>query len=125
MAVLITVADVKDFCAEAVSLSDAAIQIYIDMVDQANACLDLTVTPDAVQRFLKLNAVCHYITKSGGGQVKSEGDFDGASVSFETYKSEGYGLTSTTFGQAVLSTGNSCFLFMDTRPSRFMRSVGR
>ena len=119
MAVLIAVADVKDFCVESASLSNAAIQIYIDMVDQADACLDLTVTPDTVQRFLKLNAVCHYVTKSGGGQVKSEGDFDGASVSFETYKSEGYGLTSTTFGQAVLSTGNSCFSFMDTRPSRW------
>ena len=125
MAIVITVADVKDFCEDASSLSDSAIQIYIDMVNQADACLDLTLVITAVQKFLKLNAVCHYIVKAGGGQLKSERDMDGASGTFETYTTEGYGLASTTFGQAVLSTGNTCFEFMNTRPSRFMKSVGR
>ena len=125
MATFITVADVKDFCADAGSLSDPAIQIYIDMVNQADVCLDLTLVIDAVQKFLKLNAVCHYIAKAGGGQVKSERDMDGASVSFETYVTEGYGLASTSFGQAVLATGNTCFTFMDARPSRFMTVAGR
>ncbi len=125
MAIVISVADVKDFCAEAASLSDSAIQIYIDMVNQADACLDLNLIIDAVQKFLKLNAVCHYIAKAGGGQVKSERDMDGASVTFETYVTEGYGLASTTFGQAILSTGNICFEFMNAKPRRFMVSVGR
>jgi hypothetical protein len=126
MATFITVTDVKDFCAEAASLSDSAIQIYIDMVDQANECLDLTLVVAAVQKFLKLNAVCHYITQAGGGQVKSERDMDGASVTFETYQREGYGLVSTTFGQNILNSGNSgCFGFMNAKPSRFMVSVGR
>tara|TARA_R110000822_G_C14882201_1_gene446681 strand:+ start:99 stop:476 length:378 start_codon:yes stop_codon:yes gene_type:complete len=125
MAIVISVADIKDFCAEAASLSDATIQIYIDMVNQADECLDLNLIITAVQKFLKLNAVCHYITKAGGGQVKSERDMDGASVSFETYVTEGYGLASTSFGQAVLATGNTCFAFMDARPSRFMTVAGR
>ena len=126
MAIVISVADIKDFCAEAASLSDATIQIYIDMVNQADECLDLNLIITAVQKFLKLNAVCHYIAKAGGGQVKSERDMDGASVSFETYVTEGYGLVSTTFGQNILNSGNStCFGFMDAKPSRFMVSVGR
>ena len=126
MATFITVADVKDFCADAGSLSDTAIQIYIDMVNQADTCLDLTLVIDAVQKFLKLNAVCHYISQSTGGQVKSERDMDGASVTFETYQRDGYGLVSTTFGQNILNSGNStCFGFMDAKPSRFIVSMGR
>jgi hypothetical protein len=126
MATLITVTDVKDFCAEAASLSDSAIQIYIDMVNQADVCLDLNLIIAAVQKFLKLNAVCHYITQAGGGQVKSERDMDGASVTFETYQREGYGLVSTTFGQNILNSGNSvCFGFMNAKPSRFMVATGR
>ena len=125
MAIRITATDVKDFCADAESLSDNAINVYIDMVAQADACLDLNLVPDAVQRFLKLNAVCHYIAKSGGGQVKSERDMDGASVTFETYMTDGYGLASTTFGQNLLSTGSVCFDFMNTRPSRFLKAIGR
>ena len=126
MAIVISVSDVKDFCAEAGSLSDSAIQIYIDMVNQADVCLDLNLVITAVQKFLKLNAVCHYITQAGGGQVKSERDMDGASVTFETYQREGYGLVSTTFGQNILNSGNSgCFGFMNAKPSRFMVSVGR
>ena len=125
MAILITVTDVKDFCDESSSMSNGAIQIYIDMVNQADSCLDINVVPCGVQKFLKLNAICHYIAKAGGGQVKSERDMDGASVTFETYTTEGYGLSSTTFGQAILSTGNVCFSFMDSRPSRFMRAVGK
>jgi hypothetical protein len=125
MATFITVTDVTEFCAEASSVSNSAIQTYIHMVDQADVCLDLNLVITAVQKFLKLNAVCHYIAKAGGGQVKSERDMDGASVTFETYVTEGYGLASTTFGQAILSTGNTCFEFMNAKPSRFMVSVGR
>jgi hypothetical protein len=124
MAVRITQTDVREFCVEAESLSDSAINVYIEMVSQADACLDLNLVVDAVQRFLKLNAVCHYIVKSTGGQVKSERDMDGASVTFETYMTDGYGLSSTTFGQAILSTGNRCFLFMNARPSRFITAFG-
>jgi hypothetical protein len=126
MATFITVTNVTEFCTEASSVSNSAIQTYIHMVDQADACLDLNLVVAAVQKFLKLNAVCHYITQAGGGQVKSERDMDGASVTFETYQREGYGLVSTTFGQSILNSGNSvCFGFMNARPSRFMVATGR
>jgi hypothetical protein len=124
MAVRITQTDVREFCVEAESLSDSAINVYIGMVSQVDECLDLNLVVDAVQRFLKLNAVCHYIAKANGGQVKTERDMDGASVTFETYITDGYGLSSTTFGQAILSTGNRCFLFMNARPSRFITAFG-
>lgn len=124
MSVRITATDVKEFCTEAASLSDSALHVYIEMVAQADACLDLNLIVDAVQRFLKLNAICHYIAKASGGQVKSERDMDGASVTFETYMTDGYGLASTTFGQSILSTGNVCFSFMNARPSRFLRAFG-
>jgi len=125
MAEIITVTDVNDFCEESTALSDSAVQVYIDMVDQADECLDLNLVSAAVQRFLKLNAVCHYITKGSGGQVRSESDMDGASVTFETYKTDGYGLASTSFGQNILSTGNQCFAFMDAKQNRYLRSAGR
>ena len=126
MAKFITVSDVTEFCEAASSVTNSAIQTYIDMVDQADVCLDLNLVIDAVQKFLKLNAVCHYISQAGGGQVKSERDMDGASVTFETYQRDGYGLVSTTFGQNILNSGNStCFGFMDAKPSRFMVSMGR
>ena len=46
MAIVITIADVKDFCLEASSLSDSTIQIYIEMVNQADVCLDLNLVAD-------------------------------------------------------------------------------
>lgn len=126
MSKVILVTDVKDFCEATESISDKAIQVYIDMISaQADACLDASNVPNEMQVFLKLNAVCHYATKATGGNVSSETDHDGASVSFNVYKADGYGLESTTFGQAIKSTGTKCFAFMDTRPSRFIQSFGR
>lgn len=126
MAYTLTTTEVKAFCQEANALDDSVIQVYIDMVAQADTCLDINSVPDAVQKFLKLNAVCHYLSRSQGGVVKSESDMDGASVSFDTYKVDGYGLASTTFGQNVLSSGyQSCFAFMDAVPNRFITAIGR
>lgn len=125
MAKVILVNDVLKFCDAASTLSPIAIQVYIDMVSEADACLTASNVPDSVQKFLKLNAVCHYATKSNGGTVRSETDHDGASVSFNTYVSSGHGLASTTFGQAIKSSGNKCFSFMDSVPSRFIQSAGR
>lgn len=126
MAFPITVTDVENMCPAAASVHESTIQSYIDVADQVDACLDGANVPDALQKFLKTSAVCHYITRSQGGTVKSESDMDGASVTFETYKVDGYGLSSTTFGQNILSSGyQSCFSFMDATPSRFITAVGR
>ena len=126
MAFPLTITDVENLCPAAASVNDDTIQMYIDVVSQADACLDGANVPDEVQKFLKSNAVCHYISRSQGGTVKSESDMDGASVTFDTYKVDGYGLSSTIFGQKVLTSGyQSCFAFMDSRPSRFITAVGR
>jgi len=127
MAFPLTITDVENLCPEAASVNDATIQMYIDLVSASvDACLDGANVPDEVQKFLKSNAVCHYISRSQGGTVKSESDMDGASVTFDTYKVDGYGLSSTVFGQNVLTSGyQSCFAFMDSRPSRFITAVGR
>ena len=94
MAITITKTDVVNICPEAASVSDGAIQMYIDLVSQADACLDSSSVPDAVQLFLKTSAVCHFISRASGGVVKSESDMDGASVTFDVYKVDGYGLAS-------------------------------
>jgi hypothetical protein len=121
MAEIITTADVKDFCPDASILSDAVIQRYIDTVDQADTCLDSNGAIAAAQQLLKLSAICHFITRKGGGQVKSERDFEGASVTFAAYQSDGYGLESTTFGQDIASSQyRSCFSFMDQKTNRFV-----
>lgn len=126
MAFTITITDVENMCPQAASVNDATIQLYIDLVAQADACLDGANLSDTIQQFLKTSAVCHYIARSQGGTVKSESDMDGASISFDTYKVDGYGLASTTFGQNLLSSGyQSCFAFMDSMPNRFITAVGR
>ena len=126
MAFTVTITDVENLCPAAASVADDTIQMYIDVVAQADACLDGANVPDTVQRFLKTSAVCHYIARSQGGTVSSESDMDGASISFDTYKVDGYGLSSTTFGQNILSSGyQSCFSFMESMPNRFITAVGR
>ncbi len=127
MAFPITVEDIKTFCPESATVSDAMIQMYIDYIDEmANNCLDGRNAPDSVQIFMKTNAVCHLISRGQGGQVKSESDMDGASVTFETYRSAGYGLASTVFGQNILNGGfRACFGELDQRPNRFVAAVGR
>lgn len=126
MAKVILVSNVNTFCPATESMSPQAIQVYIDMVSEADACLDASGVSLPMQQFLKLNAVCHYAMKSLGGNIKSETDMDGASVSFDTYKADGYGLESTTFGQAIKSSPHSdCFAFMDTQTNRFIQAFGR
>lgn len=126
MAAILTISDIKAMCPEAASVADSTLQMYIDVVAQADTCLDTGSVPDSVQLFLKANAVCHYVARSQGGTVKSESDMDGASVTFDSYKVDGYGLASTTFGQNILSSGNkACFNFMDAAPNRFITAIGR
>ena len=127
MAFPITITDIENLCPTAAAVNDATIEMYIDLVSEnVDACLDGANVPDTVQKFLKSSAVCHYIARSQGGTVKSESDMDGASITFDTYKVDGYGLSSTTFGQNILSSGyQSCFAFMDAQPNRFIVAVGR
>jgi hypothetical protein len=126
MSVILTTGDVNAFCPTSTSYDDSVIQMYIDVVSEADVCMTSNGIPDAMQKALKLNAICHQLTKQSGGQVKSQRDFEGASITFETYQSDGYGLESSTFGQFVKSSGYvDCFAFMDTKSNRFISAVGR
>lgn len=126
MAVTLTASEVKAFCPTAGGLSDADIDMYIGVAGRADACLDNNQVDDDTQRLLKLNAICHLLTKKMGGQVKSQSDFEGASISWEIYQAKGYGLSSTTFGQQIKSLDFSgCFSFLDHKQGRFMQSTGR
>lgn len=126
MAEAITVSDVNEFCPASKGVADNVVNLYISLSDQADDCLDAKNTPADIQKLLKLSLVCHMLTRKSGGQVKSQSDFDGASVSFAVYEADGYGLASTTYGQGILSTGyGDCFGFANKQPSQFIRSVGR
>lgn len=126
MPVTLTATEVKAFCAAAGGLSDSDIDMYIGVAARADQCLDNNQIDDDTQRLLKLNAICHLLTKKMGGQVKRQSDFEGASISWQTYQSEGYGLSSTTFGQQIKSLDfSNCFGFLDQKQGRFMQSTGR
>lgn len=123
---MIIVDDVTDFCPPAGSLSSAALQRYVDMANLTEACLVGKGADESIIEFLQLSLVCHLITKQFGGQVKSQSDFEGASVTFETYQTKGYGLESTTFGQNILSSAYyDCFKSYNKKPSTFIKSIGR
>lgn len=126
MAITLTTEEVKQFCPAAGGLADGDIDMYIGVVARADQCLDAAQVDDDTQRLLKLNAICHLLTKKMGGQVKSQSDFEGASISWEVYQAKGYGLSSTTFGQQIKSLDFSrCFAFLDQKQGRFMQSTGR
>lgn len=122
MAVVITVADVKQLPAAA-SIPDAIISGYIAVVDQADACLDANSVPDDVQTALKLNAVWHLVELSLRGGVTSESSPTGASRSYTMSQ----GLASTPYGQ-ILQTidqyGCVTGLVSKTGNTMFFRAVG-
>lgn len=116
MAVTITVEEVKAMCPT--SLPDDAIQRFIGMSKEADACFDSSGVSDVMAKSLKLWGVCHLITVSGGGQVTSERDMDGASVNYESVAG-GVGLGSTSFGQLIKSVDQyGCVSSIIDKPQR-------
>lgn len=101
MAVVITVADV--IAIQPTSLPDAIIQLMIDAIDQADACLDANNVDDATQELLKLYAVAHMVYMASRGNVTSESSPTGASRS---YRDGGNGdLSGSQWGGLLLSMG--------------------
>ena len=74
MAATITPQDVKDFYPN--GLPDSVIQRYIDVLAQADACLDANNVSEPQQALVKLYAIASLITMQQGGGVKSESDMD-------------------------------------------------
>ena len=97
MAVTITVEDVRKLINT--NLDDSVIQCMIDVVDEADDCLDANGVPDSIQKQLKLYGVAHQIVMAQGGQVESLTAQEGASKKWKAV--QGSGLDATNFGQMV------------------------
>lgn len=122
MAVVITVADVKD--GFTTSLPDAQVQILIDFVSGADACLDGSRVPDATQKALKTIAVRHMCVMqagNGAGQVRSKTAPNGASVSFSS--SSGGSQYGDLLSQMDV-TGCVSGLLENNKPSLYFAAVG-
>lgn len=114
----ITIDEVKEVIPTEVS--DSIIQALICFIDQADTCLESNSVPDATQKILKLYAVAHMLTMQSGGQVKSESDMDGASVSYNVGNYE-KGLSSSEYGNMVKSMDTyGCISALLSKPQRFV-----
>lgn len=123
MAVVISIEDVRaDY---ETALSDSAVQLAIDIVDGADACLDTRGVSDPVQRALKIYGARHQLymqDNSGRGSVRSE-SADGAGRSFSGYSGK-YG---SPYGELLKQQDvYECVwgLFDNSGPSLFVAAVG-
>lgn len=98
MAVTITVADV--IAIQPTALPDDVVQLIIDTIDQADACLDANAVPDSTQELLKLYGAAHLVYAATRGNVTSETSPTGASRS---YRDGGTSLSSSPWGGLLAS----------------------
>lgn len=127
MAVVITVEDVKD--GFATTVPDSEIEMLIEIVDGADACLDAAAVTDARQRALKIYAVRHMLqmqANGGKGAVRSESAPSGASRSYSGWAG-GDGLLSTSFGSLLkqLDTTGCVTGILENSSNVMILSVGR
>lgn len=116
MAATITIQQVKDFANTGVA--DSIIQIYIDMLAQADQCLDASGISEPQQMILKLTAVSYLLTMQTGGGIKSETDMDGESVTFKDSKS-----SSNSLDLLRGLDGYSCISPYIDKPKRYAASI--
>lgn len=97
MAVIIAVGDVKE--GFDTTVSDIEIEMLIEIIDEADTCLDANNVSDAKQTILKIYGVRHMLqlqANSAKGVVKSERAPSGASRSYGEW--QGTGIEATPFG---------------------------
>jgi len=124
MAVVITIADVRaDY---ETSLSDDAVQMSIDFVDGADACLDANNVPDAQQKVLKIYGARHQLwvqSNQVGGTLKSRTDQFGSSQSFSGYT----GKNGSPYGDLLEQQDrHGCVwsMFSNSQPGIYFAAVG-
>lgn len=127
MAAAITVSDVKE--GFATTVSDSEIEMLIEIVDGADACLDAAAVPGARQRALKIYAVRHMLqmqVNGGKGAVRSESAPSGASRSYSGWAG-GDGLMSTSYGSLLkqLDTTGCVTGILENDGNVMILSVGR
>jgi hypothetical protein len=126
MAVTITVEEVKN--GFATTVPDDEIQILIEIVSEADACMDTAGVSDDRQRMLKIYAVRHMcFMQSGGGKgnVTSQSAPSGASQSFSSWK--GVGVNASPYGNLLKQLDKSgCVvgLLENDGPQLAIMSVG-
>lgn len=99
MAEQITIQDVRDFTGTA--LPDSLIQAYIDIIDEADDCLDSNNVPAARQTLLKLNGVGYLISiNSSSNDVQSLSGPLGDSI---TFRQDSTTLSRNPYGQQLLT----------------------
>jgi hypothetical protein len=112
MAAAITIADVREFTGT--DLPDSIVQAYIDVIDEADACLDSYGVPTSKQTLLKLNGAGHLIASSQAATgVESMTGPLGDSIK---YKADASGIDRTSYGQQLKmldKTGCVTSLFSD------------
>lgn len=100
MAVVITVEDVKN--GFPTTVGDDEIDVLIEVISDADACLDGASVSDARQRILKIYGVRHMLhmqANSGRGNITSEHAPNGASRSFSAWR--GVGVNASPFGSLL------------------------
>lgn len=127
MAAVITVSDVK--AGFATTVPDSEIEMLIEIVDGADACLDAAAVPESRQKALKIYAVRHMLqmqANGGKGSVRSESAPSGASRSYSGWAG-GDGLLSTSFGSLLkqLDTTGCVTGILENDGNVMVLSVGR
>ena len=123
----ITVADVNKFYPNSADVDDEFTQCYIDIVSQADDCLDSSGASDCMIKMLKLNATAYlmYSSSSYNG-VKQMRSPTGESITFSDNQS-GTGLNSNQYGRYILMMDkNRCLVNLLESPEneRFIVAVG-
>lgn len=128
MASVITYAQVID--GFATTISETQIDLLIDIVDEADTCLDANAVSASKQTMLKIYAVRHMLTnmgveQSGKGAVTSESAPSGASRSYRP--PTGGGLASTSYGALLkqLDVYGCVTGLLENNTFASFRSVGR
>lgn len=127
MAATITVSDVKS--GYPTTVSDAEIELLIEVVDGADACLDGAAVPESKQKILKIYAVRHMLqlqANGGKGSVRSHSAPSGASQSFSSWQ-QGTGVESTQFGSLLkqLDTSGCIVGLIENGQRMAIMSIGR
>jgi hypothetical protein len=105
-------------------LSDTVIAMYIGVLSSADPCLDALGLESIQIKVLKSLTVAHLIVINESGQVRSESDMDGASVTYDI-KNVGEGFSETSYGRLVQGMpGYECIQALFDKPRRFAGAIG-
>lgn len=126
MAVIITPEDVKN--GFSTTIPDDEIAFLIEIVSEADACMDAAGVSDERQKMLKIYAVrhmCFMQTGGGRGNITSQTAPSGASQSFSAWK--GVGVNASPYGNLLKQldkTGCVVGLLENDGPRLAIMSIG-